>query len=936
MILKHFHHNAEKRRHRRSHNNESSGDTFRQENAQGGRFAALALTIMWCFSVGVDRIWLTLDQSVPSWDPADHLIGALNYSWMVQNAGWLSADWWHGIWTLSSKYPPLLYLSTTPFIQWLGSSADVATIVNSLYTAILLVSAYGLGRLLFRSSVGLWAAGLCVLFPQFYVLRSQYFMDYPLTAWVTAAFCVLTYWHTRPLTHPLSVQRWLSAIAFGIIFGLASLTKQTAVLFLGLPLLWLGGQSLWYRRWILLIQLIIGSAIAGLMLLPWSRTNWLFQISAAFSANTRSAEIEGDPSVLSVEGWVYYLAHLPRAMSYPLLTTASLGLLIFLIQTIRSSSNADDTAPPYRSTPSLNSSFRWLFIFIGGTYLIWSAIANKDVRYIMPYLPAIAVILGVGMASWRRWWQIVPWATVGLSIALMITNLFTPLDHQIPAFAKRMTPGGQHPIYIGSPWPHAEIIDELIATQPYQLINLGVLPSTPDINQHNLNYFGTRSDFQVYARRMGKSQEHIEQDLRSLSWFVSVTRPQLNHHDSKSRRRQLGIANDLRRSRSFRRQRRWDLPDGSRLDLFRRRKLPVQVTPLENSGDTASDDAVDIKLTHINVPDQSLAGRTIPVDYTWRGSWDALSHGAVILTWQRDSPFSSPRIESPGGAIQWVHDHSIGFGTLRPHPIQANQSMLAPRPELPDSRFKIVERAAMQVPDDANPGIYRLAASYFDTRSGETLSLSVPGVAVRILSSESTGNEILTVVDGGALDQSLVGQASEQNDATIEQLSDRSRSAIREVDWVSQLRHLSTALPQGIDALDPVFDQIGRFSLYDPIQSYAKQAELTLAHRLQLNPNNLDYAYGLALANVLQRDAEGAIATLRLITALDASNPFAYAYLAFVNLYAFHPHAAHDAASRAIALDPNVAEFKLLRVAASVMGGDLWHAWKEGWSAFAA
>jgi 4-amino-4-deoxy-L-arabinose transferase-like glycosyltransferase len=878
------------------------------------------LVVMWALSVGIDRLWLALDRSVPSWDPADHLIGALNYSWMIRNADWLSAEWWHGIWTLSSKYPPLLYVSTAPFIRWFGSSADAATVVNSVYTAILLVSVYGIGRLLFSSSVGLWAAGLCVLFPQFYVLRSQYFMDYPLTAWVAAAFCVLTYWATRSSDHPLSAQRWLSAIAFGILFGLASLTKQTAVMFLGIPLLWLGIQSLWRRRWGQFIQLVVGSAITGLMMLPWSRTNWLFQISAAFSANTRSADIEGDPSALTIEGWTFYLTHLPKAVSYPLLVTAVLGLLIFLINHRRSSSSQ-------HAKPNPLQSLGWLLVFIAGTYVIWSAIANKDARYIMPYLPMIAVVLGVGMAAWRRWWAVIPWATVGFSIALMLTNLFTPVSQTLPGLAKVLTPGSQHPVYLGTPWPHAEIIDELTHAQPYQLINLGVLPSTPEINQHNLNYFGTQSDFQVYARRMGKSQEHIDQDMRSMDWFVSVTRPQLNHHDDKSRRRQLAIAADLRRSPEFKRQRRWDLPDGSRLDLFRRRRLPIQVTPLAstvgasaNAPNALGDATNAIELTHIKVPRLSVAGQPIPVTYTWQGSWDALAHGTVILTWRRDLPSAEPRSNPAPNSTQWFHDHSIGFGTLRPHPIQANQSMLSPSPDVTATSFKVVEHTAMQSPHRVQPGLYRLTASYMDRNTGETVPLMVPGVAIRVLASEPDADDTLLVGDDG--------NRPRENRET----GTARASMSPEVDWVSQLRNLSTALPEGIDALSPVFDQIGRFSLYDPIQSYAHQAEVTLAHRLKLNPTNIENAYALTLAQVLQRDAEGAIATLTDLTALDANNPYAHGYLAFVNLYALHPHAASDAISRAIALDPEVQEFKLLRVAASVMGGNLWQAWQDGWA----
>ena len=894
----------------------------------GGVDIVVSLMLLWGISVGLDRIWLALDQSVPSWDPADHLIGALNYSWMVQNASWLSAEWWHGIWTLSSKYPPLLYLSTAPFVLLFGQSADAAIWVNGFYTAILLVSVYGLGRHLFNPTVGLWAAVLCVLFPQFYTLRSQYFMDYPLTALVAASFCFLTYWKdSRGRQY-----QWLLAIAFGFTFGVASLMKQTAVLFLGIPLLVLGLRSLWQKQWGRLIQLVIGSTITGLMMLPWSRTNWLFQISAAFTANTRSAAIEGDPSALSIEGWTYYVSHLPQAISYPLLTMAVLGLLLWWVGVFPQGSQARSIAEKASHHVSRwGHNLGWLAIFLGGTYVVWSAIANKDVRYIMPYLPVIAVILGLGMACWQGRWRVVPWAAVGLSVVLMGANLFSTVNvsgsaqdaHRSLAIAKRLTPAGQHFVYQGNTWPHADIVAEMVRTQPYQIMNVGVLPSTPEINQHNLNYFGTQADFQVYARRMGKSQEHIDQDLRSLSWVVSVTRPQLNHHDRKSRRRQLAISQDLRRSPNFKRQRSWDLPDGSRLDLFRRRQLPIEVTPLETEEPIAS----GIQLARTSLPERALAGQAIPVTYAWRGSWDALSHGSVLLTWHQQGKGSEPL------NAQWLHDHSIGLGTLRPQPIQANQSVRAPVPFVESEHpFEVIERISMKPPDEIEPGTYSLKALYLNTATGETSSLAVPSMTITIeslvlpteISDASRNDASRNDVSATELSDDELAETDRSNRGTL-------GLEVPEVDWVSQLRNLSTALPQGIDSLDPVFDQIGRFSLYDPIQSYAVQAETTLTYRLQHNPDNLNYAYALTLAQVLQRDATGAIATLNDIAILDADNPYAHAYLAFVNLYALHPRAAQQAINQAITLMPDSQTFKSLRAVASLMRGDLWQTWRDGW-----
>ncbi len=138
----------------------------------------ISVISIWLFAALVDVTWLWWDQSVASWDPADHLIGSLNYWWTLVNLRLLDGAWWEGLWSLSSKYPPLLYVSTAPFRILFGTGADAAVLVNLFYSGILFGSVYGLGRQLFSARVGLWAAGLCVLLPQFYSQRVQYFMDY--------------------------------------------------------------------------------------------------------------------------------------------------------------------------------------------------------------------------------------------------------------------------------------------------------------------------------------------------------------------------------------------------------------------------------------------------------------------------------------------------------------------------------------------------------------------------------------------------------------------------------------------------------------------------------------------------------------------------------------------------------------------------------------
>ena len=163
------------------------------------------LLMMWLGMALCDRLWYAIDHSAPAWDQADYLNGALNYWDALKDIHLFNGSWWHSFWLLSSKIPPLHYILTAPFLNIFGLSADSASLVMLFYSALLLVSVYGLGVLLFDASVGLWAAGLSILLPGLYYYRLEFLLDYPLSAIVAFTFYLLTLWKIKQ-------RSWLFAI----------------------------------------------------------------------------------------------------------------------------------------------------------------------------------------------------------------------------------------------------------------------------------------------------------------------------------------------------------------------------------------------------------------------------------------------------------------------------------------------------------------------------------------------------------------------------------------------------------------------------------------------------------------------------------------------------------------------------------------------------
>ncbi len=796
------------------------------------------LVAIWLIAVLRDRLWLALDKSVPAWDQGNHLTGSLNYLNALQNAqlfSLFSSTWWQSLWMLSKKYPPLTYISTAPWQQIFGSSPDNALLVNVFFSGILLTSVYLLGKELFNPQAGLWGAGICVLLPAFYILRLNYLVDYSLVALGIASFTCLTIWYRK--------KSWYWALGFGFCFGLAMLAKPTVLIFFCCPLLWIGATIIWQTKWGAIAQLITAFFLSLLICGPWYRTNWLFAISSYERGIVGGAMAEGDPPLNTLAAWTHYLQTLPVAFTFPLLIVPIVGFLLYLPRW-------------WRKFPQIET-LRWLLIFFLPAYLINSAIVNKDTRYVMVAYPILAVILGYGLTLYPKRWRGVAWGTMGLSFLLMCLNLF-PIGSGAGTYIARLfSPNAQYHPYLGATWPHEEVIAEINRTTPHLQTNLGVLMSTPQLNNHNINYYGALTNFQVYGREVSGKEEFIATDARAFDWFITKTGDLGSVPSSQTQ-----MVQRIESGQDFSVAKTWTLPDATTLKLYHKKVPNLAVQPLSNQ-------ETQVKLTSINIPSQGPPGQPIPVTYQWSGSGQQLQNGLVLLTWQHR--------QNVGANTFWLHDHGIGLGQLYLKELEKN--------------FQVTERTAMLPPKQLKPGEYQLQATYLNRKTGNSYPLKVPNVNINI-------NPEATVI------------------------------AAPELDLVTQLRNVAPNLSQGTTGLEPIFAQTGRINQYDPTQDYLAQAETTFVYRLQ-QEKNLNYAYGLALARALQRDVAGTKKALQQIIILEPQNPYPYAYLAFVNLYDFHPHAAQEAIQPALQQNPNSEEFQALNGIAALMQGNIFRAWQN-------
>lgn len=463
---------------------------------RAGAFRALLL-LLWVLSTAADRLWWSRHGGLPAWDQADYLNSALDHGralGLLPGGGWQG---WQALLDLSPKIPPLGSLVNGAVIAVSGDAPAQAAWSLSLWNGLLLLATAG-WALSLRSpqrlarEFALLVAAAVSLAPMFLELRTDYLLELPLTACVTLALWRLGCWldPTRPSS-------WWQAFVAALAVSAALLVKQSALLVLIPACAWALVVALrsGVRRQ---VQLALGLAVVTLSLLPWLRHNWITTLGGTNRAVIESAAREGDPGVLTLAGWFWYPRLIPNQIGWVLLVIGLSGLLLLLQQR-----RSGLVAPP-RDGSDRSQAWIWLVGMLVLGWLFTNLSPNKDSRYIAPLLPPLLLLLSRGWLQWGLWlrrrWPVQARWLPGLALAAGGLAASIPAwiqqsarlqnRHQGPLEAIVQRAGGGVP-----------------GAAPSTLI---VVPSTPDLNQHNVSYYGRRSGGQLVGRQLGGSLDHVQ------------------------------------------------------------------------------------------------------------------------------------------------------------------------------------------------------------------------------------------------------------------------------------------------------------------------------------------------------------------------------------------------------------------------------------------
>ena len=667
------------------------------------------LLLIWSISFVIDRIWFSLDHRLPSWDPADYLNGVMLYRDALSSPDFFNTSWWREFWLLSNKIPPLIYIITGAFWQILSPSVANANLVFSFINLILIVALFYLGKLFFNDKIALFSCALIQLVPGLYFYRREFLLDFPLTVIVLVSFTSLSYWY---FTENKTLS-WCLSLLTGIFLGFGLLLKQPFLFFLFFPLVFATITCCWQRHWSKIAQLLLMSVAAIIVFYPWYRTNWLVIFTSGKRATIDSAILEGDPPLNTLQAWTFYGEVAPYLLSVFLLLVSLFGLVYLLLKYRQKAPLKFKKALKFwqryfyqRKYPEKSTLIvtYWLIIFVFGGYLLSSLNVNKDARYILPLVPVLTLLISAFIYSYQgQQKNIFRIGVLTIAFCLMLFNLF-PLGGSW--LTVLLSPKMQHHPYTGEPWATPKVIDAAIATNPYLRMNIGVLPSTNQINQSNISFYGSIPDFQVYGRQVGVREEEVAQDVNALDWFITKTGDQGSIPASQPQTVEL-----VEKGGQFNLLKQWSLPDQSLLKLYQKKELQTIVNPLNTYRS-------EVKLDSVIVPEKIKPGQVIDITYNWSGTAENLQNAIVLLSWYSDRYKEST----------WNHDHAIGMSNL--HFDSLDDYDL-------DRDFQVRENTAMFVPENIADGDYILNAIYLDQNTGKTFPLPIPQIQINVDSTNA-------------------------------------------------------------------------------------------------------------------------------------------------------------------------------------------------------
>ena len=312
-----------------------------------------------------DLLWRSLDDRPPDFDQANHLGDSLVYLHLFRLGNPLP------FFDTRINYPPLVYWITDAFYAATGDHALwIAILSNVVWTSLLVFATYKLGEALWSPRVGLLSVAFVITAPMVVSTLKSYMLDVPLAATVALSLYLL-------VRSKSFVDRKYSLL-FGASCGIGLLVKWTFPFVLVLPVLQASAAALHEARMQRKLSTLANLAGAAALTVAVAGIWYLPNLGDIISQQEYKGYVGapvGFPAVASLRSLTFY--------AWTLLDVQlSIVPLLFLLAGIGFCLWRRDAAR------------RNLYpiLTIVGTYICFTLIRDKDARFTLPMLPAVAVI----------------------------------------------------------------------------------------------------------------------------------------------------------------------------------------------------------------------------------------------------------------------------------------------------------------------------------------------------------------------------------------------------------------------------------------------------------------------------------------------------------------------------------------------------------------
>ncbi len=323
-------------------------------------------------------LWTLRDRTPPPWDPSDHLKNAYDYYRLLAHGDF--SGFAREFFATRHFYAPFVHLASAGIFLIFGASRLTGIGVNLLSLAALLWAVAWISQHLCAKVPVIGESGsprveptiLLSVLPALIAacyhfnawLMHDAFLDFPLTAAVTIAFALLI------RADDFRVRRY--ALAFAVAAGIGMLVKQTFAFFFVLPALYVVIRVMRTRDHRAILNLVLAGVVLILVAAIWYGPH-LHDVIAIYRENRQAALNENEAPLFTFDSNFFYLhALISMQMQLPLAVIFAIGFVYSLVRCGKES--------------------LILYLWVLSGLICFALVANKDVRYTAPVLPAAAII----------------------------------------------------------------------------------------------------------------------------------------------------------------------------------------------------------------------------------------------------------------------------------------------------------------------------------------------------------------------------------------------------------------------------------------------------------------------------------------------------------------------------------------------------------------